>query len=368
MVPGDTNVVEPSRSESATGLKTGISSPGKPVPQPPTPIRIPPELNLLAAGRLVHDTTAPQSENARRLVAAANDQGIDLSLMWGTVDRDPAGRPRVRHVCLAVPGAGRTAMLVLSPPPAGHQDWLGDDAVQRAERAACVSRACRALAAFEGERNTRIAIAQALPDPSEPWAVAAFLEAGFTHIADLVYMRRPLVVRPAGADARPAPGHEPPWPDGVAVRNVRGVAPGEPDREALIEALERSYDGTLDCPGLCGLRSTADVLDSHRATGRWDARHWRLVFLHNRPRGCLLLTHCPDHDGVELVYLGLSKDLRGRGLARRLLFFGLSAIAHVDADHVACAVDTRNAPALRLYKGLGFTVSASRVALVKPIP
>jgi ribosomal protein S18 acetylase RimI-like enzyme len=205
-----------------------------------------------------------------------------------------------------------------------------------------------------------VAIVQALPDPRDIWAVSAFMHAGFIRIADLAY--RPHPGAPLGTNVG-----DPVWPKGVTVRTVHGCAPGDPDRELLIESLERTYEDTLDCPGLCGLRSTSDVLDSHRASGRWDGRHWRLVFQDERPHGCLLLSQCPESHVIELVYLGLSPALRGRGLGRKLLQLGLSRVRGLDADHVTCAVDTRNAPALRLYEAFSFTISARRVALVQAI-
>src|SRR6186997_1299624 len=61
----------------------------------------------------------------------------------------------------------------------------------------------------------------------------------------------------------------------------------------------------------------------------------------------MLLNRCPDHDSVELVYLGLSPELRGKRIGSALLQLGLSRLAGSPADHVACAVDLRNAPARR---------------------
>lgn len=340
---------------------TGRDDPGGPVT---AAIRIPPELELAAASRLTAESTAEARQEAgRRLVAAAGQHGIDLTLLWGTVASDGEGcAARVRQVCLAVPGAGKTAMLVLSGPHADDRGMFGDPAVQRAERAASIARALRGLADLNRERGESIVVAQALPDPGELWAVLAFLDAGFTRVADLQYLKRPLPGPPL-----PSGAAHPVWPEGVTVRTVRGVGEGEPDRELLIEALERSYEDTLDCPGLCGVRRAGDVLDSHRATGRWDGRRWRLVFAEGRPQGCLLLSHCPEQGSVELVYLGLSKALRGRGMGRALLGQGLARLGPIDADHVACAVDMRNTPALRVYERLGFAPFASRVALVKPV-
>lgn len=325
----------------------------------PAPIRLPPSMMHAAAERLAADASVVGAREAgRRMIEAARSHGVDLSMIWGTVDGDAGGTPiRVREACLVVPGSGRTAMVVVSGPRAGTTP-----AASRAERSACIARALADLAELGRGGAAPIVLAQALPEPGDAWAIEAFREAGFIHVADLAYMRRPLPGRglPAGA-AKPT------WPPAVTVRTVRGARPGEPDRGPLIEALERSYESTLDCPRLCGLRPTSDVLDSHLATGRWEGRHWRLVLLDGTPHGCLLLSPCPEHGSVELVYLGLSRELRGRGVARALLGVGLSNLSPADGDHVACAVDTRNAPAIRLYERFGFTSFASRVALVRPV-
>ena len=320
----------------------------------PVAERIPPDLRMTAASRLVNESK-PSPDAGRRLMAAAGAHGIDLSLMWGTVDRTTTP-PRVRQVCLAVPGSGRTAVLLLSGPAADDGAWASD------ERTAAIDVACAHLAAMRRDWLPACVLAQALPDPGDAWAVEAFLAGRFRKVGDLAYLRRPL----PGASI-PVAARNPRWPDGVTVRPVSGCAPGDADRALLIESLDRSYEDTLDCPGLCGLRETADVLDSHRATGRWDGRRWHLVFLDERPHGCLLLSLIPDQGSVELVYLGLSRALRGRGLGRSLMQMALSRLGNVPADHVACAVDVRNEPAMRLYEHLGFAPFASRVALVRPL-
>jgi ribosomal protein S18 acetylase RimI-like enzyme len=152
---------------------------------------------------------------------------------------------------------------------------------------------------------------------------------------------------------------------GIEVRAVSGMAPGSADHAALSRALERSYEQTLDCPELCGLREIGDVIESHKAAGHWRADLWCLVFEHGQPEGCILLNHCPEHDTVELVYLGLSTQLRGRGIGRALLERALPQVARLGAESITCAVDRRNAPAMTLYKRLGFEEFSSRDALVR---
>jgi ribosomal protein S18 acetylase RimI-like enzyme len=208
-----------------------------------------------------------------------------------------------------------------------------------------------------------VRLAQALPEPAEGWAIDALAGASFVRVGELAYLRRPLPGRQPGAV-------EGAWPPGVTVRNVGMIgdaaAPG-PDRGVLIEAMDRSYINTLDCPELCGLRDTSDVLDSHRATGQWHPDLWWVMHLNGQAAGCLLLSHCPDQSSVELVYLGLAPELRGRGLARRLLSNALPRLTGLGATHIACAVDTRNAPALKLYESFGFVEVTSRLGMVRPL-
>jgi ribosomal protein S18 acetylase RimI-like enzyme len=284
------------------------------------------------------------------MVTAAATHGIDLSLMWGTVDRASDGRPiRVRQVCLAVPGSGRTAMLVLSGP------GPGGEAREHAERVASANAACEFLAGTEMGRDIRLA--QALPEPKESWATRAFLDAGFRKVGDLAYLRRPMLDLP---DAAP-----PEWPEGITVEPIADLKGA--DRARLLAALERSYVDTLDCPELCGLRETEDVLESHRTTGIFNPQLWWIISVRGDPQGCMLFSHCPEHSSVELVYLGISPVLRGKRLGAALLTMGLGALRGVMAEQVTCAVDLRNTPAQRLYARLGFHEFGRRIALVRPL-
>lgn len=254
------------------------------------PVRLPPEQTLSGAARLISDGSGSKQQAAKRMLSAAAIHGIDLSMMWGTVDRHPDGRiARIREVCLAVPGSGRTSVLLLgdpSGPGSGHMERVG-----------CINAACGFLGALpDGE----IRLAQTLPEPQHAWSVEAFSDAGFMKVGDLAYMRRG--VQPLDHPAKQD------WPDGITVRNVRGLGPRDEDRALIIEALDRSYLETLDCPELCGMRETVDVLESHRATGEWHPRLWWLVFKHGQPQGCVLFNRVPDQGSVELVYLGHSPD------------------------------------------------------------
>lgn len=310
-------------------------------------LRIPPELRLEAAqalvGRAARAAGIDEQEAGRRFLVSTINHAIDLTHFWGSVENAP-GRGelglRVRQAALAVPskpGTGRTAMVFTSHP---------ENEAEQGEVAAVIDGAC---AEIPGVR-----LAQGLLEQDETGALAAFRKAGFRGVGDLLYLRR--------AWSPPEPPDGAGWPPGVEVTRW-----SEGDDNALALALDRSYVETLDCPELCGLRETRDVLDSHRAAGKWDPALWWLVRSAGEPAGALLLNPSPAQGHVELVYLGLAPELRGRGMARRLMQAGLAALAGRPERDVTLAVDTRNAPALRLYESLGFKAFARRTALVRPI-
>ncbi|MBS0196056.1 MAG: GNAT family N-acetyltransferase [Planctomycetes bacterium] len=319
------------------------------------------DLFLPAAMRLVSQGNADVEAAGKRLVAASGKHGIDLSLAWGTVQRFTGKqRPIVRQACLAVLGAGKTAMMFVSEPP--RTGDAGGTEAGIAERAACIQAACGFLSASP---PSEIRIVQALPEPRETYALEAYARAGFRNVGSLTYMRRSGLPVASGAT-------DPSWPQDVRIVAYDELAdgPGGTGRaDALVsEALDRSYEQTQDCPEMCGLRETRDVVQSHRSVGTFDPHFWWIVMSGDEAHGCLLLNPCPEQRSVELVYIGLSVKMRGRGLAKTLLSWGIARTAPGRAGwDVSCAVDDRNTSAQALYRGLGFKDAGKRVALVRPL-
>jgi len=292
-----------------------------------------------AAARLVAASSTDKSA-ARRFLDAARKHSIDLTHFYASLSRS-GGAGRVREVCLAVPGSGRTAMFFLSNPSGEtEQQELGQ--VVR-----------RTVDSLRGPT-----LAQALLETDEGGARAGLLHAGFRRLDELIYLRRP----------RPAPREfdtgalVAALPPGVELR-----AWSQGDDDDVVEALDKSYAGTLDCPELCGLRDTRDVLASHRNTGAWDPRYWWIIRDRGSPEGMMLFNPCPEQDSIELVYCGLSPGLRGRGLGLLLMRIGLGSLSARPEACVACAVDARNTPARRMYEKLGFSEFDRRTALIHPI-
>jgi mycothiol synthase len=290
---------------------------------------------LEAIERLVSAAGGGGRAYAERFLAFSRANGIRVDAMWAALDE--AGR--IGAVVLAVPNAGRTAMLFAGPP-------LSRDDVPPLSR--LVDHVCRELATMDTH------LAQALTEPRDALQRDALLAAGFIELARLSYLERPL--SDAGRLAAPS------WPEGVTIEPYRAALSGE-----MIDVLERSYEDTLDCPGLRGLRRTEDILAGHRATGKFDPHLWTLMRLEGTACGALLLNRAPSSNTIELVYIGLAPEARGRGLARRLLRHGLRLCAGGGERAVTLAVDERNDPALALYRGEGFRRVLRRVALIRSL-
>ena len=310
------------------------------------------------ARRVVSQQNHDLDDAARRLVSSAPGHGIDFTFSYATLDgsRTP---PVARQACLGVVGAGRTAMLYLSEPARGTEPTGEHQA--RAERALCIDGVCNA---FARERAGQVVLAQSLPDPDDRWSVEALMLAGFQSVGTLLYMRR----HPRADDRPRSASVEPPsLPDGLSLVPCGDLSE---DRRTptLIAAMDTSYEETLDCPALCGLRSTPDILLSHKATGQHDPNLWWLVMRGDAPLACLFLSACPEQKTVELVYLGLGKAVRGQGLGRALMQYGIAVFSGLYPGWpMTCAVDERNTPAVRLYDTMGFRSFARRVGLVRPL-
>jgi len=297
----------------------------------PAPVRIPRDRLEEAAARLTMSQGGRSADRGRRFLEVARRHKIDLSNFWGVFD--PAGG--LGQVCLIVPGAGKVGMVFTSPPATPQ------DVPELAEAMRTGS-----------DHAQGMTLTQTLLEAQESKIRQAAELAGFRWVGDLLYMRRPW--KPLREPARALP-------EGVEATNWK-----QGEDAALIEALERSYEGTLDCPELCGMRSGADVLESHRATGAFDPNLWWIVRKEGRPRGALLLNPCPASGHTELSYLGLAPELRGQGVAGALLATGIERLRGREERTVMCAVDERNVPARRVYERFGFSSAGRRTALVRP--
>lgn len=177
------------------------------------------------------------------------------------------------------------------------------------------------------------------------------LGAGFTHAADLAYL---------GADVDPRLAkHE--------ATGLHFVSVEAHERAAFAELVERTYEGTLDCPALNGLRPALEVLDEYAAIGTSGMSLWQRAVRRNADVGCLLLADHPSQNQVELVYMALLPQARGRGLGGQLVRESLRIAAVLGRKRIVLAVDAANQPAAAQYEAAGFREWERRSAFVQDL-
>ncbi len=195
-------------------------------------------------------------------------------------------------------------------------------------------------AGLEAFRGRGVGVVQALLEVSAARASGDLARGGIPYVTDLIYLRRPTL---------------PPLPIPPNLPLLVWESYRDDRADAFVEVLEASYEGSLDMPELDGLRSLAEVIAGHRASGRFDPDRWWIgrAGLGGLPVVLVIVADQADGTAWEVTYLGVSLRMQGRGLGRAALAFALEQ-ARPRVPVLELAVDARNAPALRLYRRAGF--------------
>jgi RimJ/RimL family protein N-acetyltransferase len=139
------------------------------------------------------------------------------------------------------------------------------------------------------------------------------------------------------------------------------------DRARLADLLEATYQETLDCPGLDGLRRIDHVIEGYLRTGTHVPSWWRILRHEGTDVGCVLLADHPREDRAELLYMGLIREYRGRGWGCSLVRGAMQLALEGARRQLMLAVDARNEPAVRAYVGQGFRTWQERSAWVRAL-
>lgn len=218
---------------------------------------------------------------------------------------------------------GRTAMLWPPRLVDGEDSATADD---------LLNAACRSLEAHE------TVIAQALLERADEADDRILREHGFEHLADMLYLVSMAVEFPT---ARPnTPLNFTPYSDRNAARLARIV--------------EATYEQSLDCPAMDGVRPIEEVLQGYRATGRFDPSRWLIVQHEALDVGCLLLADHPKHENWELVYMGVAASQRGLGWGVEIARHAQWLTRQAGRSRLVLAVDAANQPAIEMYSAAGF--------------
>jgi mycothiol synthase len=275
-----------------------------------------------------------------RLIVEVLDEAkrgeIDLSGLW--VAQERAGR--IVGALLTQPLAGKAAAVWA---PEVKPSW------RRPALAAGLLQAALADLKARGFQ-----LAQAVLDESAGLRAARDLKrGGMPRVTELLYLERDTALPLPTASEKPASRDLLGWPCACPTFEWR---PFEFALEFEFRSvLQATYRGSLDMPELEGARSLDDIMESHRATGRFVAERWRLGYFPGKPEAAsvLLMAEVPGRDVWEVIYLGLTPAARGRGLGRAVVQHALE-LARCHVSRLELAVDCRNVPATRLYQSTGF--------------
>jgi ribosomal protein S18 acetylase RimI-like enzyme len=195
-----------------------------------------------------------------------------------------------------------------------------------------------------------VGMAQVLLPPEEDAHIAVLTAVGFQHLADLLYLSCE-----AGHFETIAPPH----------CELEFVRYEDSQRARFAQVIEQTYENTLDCAELNGVRSMDDVLDGYRATGTFRAENWLIVCKASHDVGVLLLADHVEAKHWELMYMGLIPAVRGRGWGREIVRHAQWLAHRAAVERIVLAVDAVNEPALEMYRSVGFEVWDRRAVYVR---
>ncbi len=197
-----------------------------------------------------------------------------------------------------------------------------------------------------------VTLAQFLAADDEIVSLELLEAGGFHELAKLAYL---------AADQALFPRHCP-----TSQLEFSSHADDTPER--LGELLVRTYEGSLDCPQLNGIRDSSDVLDGYRQQGTFDPERWFIVANQGEDIGTLILTVHSDSGNWELVYMGLVPEQRGNGFGREVLDYAMWKAGEGGAERLVLAVDQDNQPALENYERAGFVAWDRRTVYARLRP
>lgn len=293
------------------------------------------------------DVPRAQASEALRLIFARSPLGVDvavadylrqatvhawdLSLIQGAFD--PAGSVRWA-IAPMMQGGGGVALAMPERPIRGVNESVASELIDRlAVRLA----------------NAGCSLLQGLIDPERRFVARCLKQSGFSRAASLLYL-----VRRIGGD--------------MPVADAIDSVPYSPANHArFVRVLGRSYEGSLDCPALSGLRTDEASFASHRQA-LFEPDLWRLyVDADGRDVAIALVNPMSDGGGFEVAYLGVVPEARGRSIGLRVIVDVLRRCVTRSEGVLVLAVDESNEPARRMYARAGFAFAQRRDAWVRAL-
>jgi ribosomal protein S18 acetylase RimI-like enzyme len=261
------------------------------------------------------------------------------------------GNLDVRGIFVLRGGAGNLAGVIVCEPIAGAGAILWPPVLAGGPRIdlenLLIHHACDWL------RSTGARLAQCLLPPDEAPLAGSLLRNGFNQVTSLSYLCHDrFLCEETIADPKPL-----------------CFEPYDPAHPALFhETLVRSYQHTLDCPEVNGVRTIEEVIAGHQAQAGGDTSRWWLVRrageVGEDPLGVVLMHVVRPGEEGEVAYMGVVPEARRQGFGRAMLHKALDAARLSGIPRLTLCVDDRNLPAWRLYQRAGFVPFDQRLVFL----
>ena len=204
---------------------------------------------------------------------------------------------------------------------------------------------------LEEEAEVRAALYRRIDRYAEEtgaWPIIAFAEerprkeleqAGFEYVSDILTLIADEITFPMETDS-----------------GRLSFVTGPPDTifEEMVPLFERTFEQTNDFPTLVGLTPAAEILRSYQVGAGYQPGLWFFVRNDMENIGCLILTDHPEFEQLELLYLGILPEHRGRKYAYSLVQHSQRTARFLGRRMVTVSVDSQNQAALRVYTRSGF--------------
>jgi len=283
-------------------------------------------------------------ERAQWIVAQLTDR-VKHKKIGDIIAIEAACNGELSSAAIAVLAAPHAAnLLAISMPDNGVFDALKNFAAT--SRAAVFGRLVDRL------RSAQVTFLQTSADPDDN--PEPLVDLGFERLATLAFLIRESGAFETGRESNTKVD----WRFDVV---------GDDEQRLLMacDVAETSFSGTQDCPRLSDYRSAAEIVDGYRSASSFDPSLWRLLMVGAESAGCLFLTRHPiaDADGstseaIELTYMGLAPNYRGRGFGEHILAEAVRVARQQNAIRMVLAVDLENSPANTLYRRFGWQEAA----------
>jgi len=132
------------------------------------------------------------------------------------------------------------------------------------------------------------------------------------------------------------------------------IRPDDAAFEEMVPLFERTFEKTNDFPQLVGVVPAAEVLRSYQSGAGYRSDLWFFVQVDSENVGCLILADHPEFEQLELLYLGVLPEHRGKKYAYSLAQHAQRTARQLGRRMVTVAVDSKNQAAIRVYSRCGF--------------